>query len=219
MSDRFDAAADDLRRISLEANATPSERVRLIAEQDAGVILVRMAFGGDMLVRTDGAPVEPVALEDLGPNPSQTARAIAERIRLRSELGLKPRDCNALRQREGCTCLQQAIDRLLEVDGVNKKSVIPFAKTLHKEQAAADEKQKRELEAQAKEADLRAKIAQEAQEYKQPAKTSEAATVKRNRTSRKPRRWAERERPDPLSWTAFKNGQQSSSRGMADRKF
>jgi hypothetical protein len=217
---RFDAAAEDRRRINLEANATPSERVRLIAEQDAGVILIRMAFGDDMLVRTDGAPAEPVALEDLGPNPSETARAIAERIRLRGELGLKPRDCNALRQREGCTCLQEAIDRLLEVDGVNKKSVIAFAKTLHKEQAAADEKQKRELQAQAKEANLRAKSAQEAQESSPPPATPQTATVKRPGTSRKPRRRAERERPDPLSWSEFKRGRNGPLiRDILDRKF
>jgi hypothetical protein len=208
---RFDAAAEDRRRGNLEANATPSERIRLIAEQDAGVILVRMAFGGDMLVRTDGAPVEPVALEDLGPNPSETARAIAERIRLRSELGLKPRDCNALRQREGCTCLQEAIDRLLEVDGVNKKSVVTFAKTLHKQQAAADEKQKRELQAKAKEANLRAKSAQKPQESKPPA----VAIAQRPGTSTKPQR---RGRPDPLSWSEFKKGQGGHSIRL-DQKF
>ncbi|MDP9256001.1 MAG: hypothetical protein M3Q31_05535 [Actinomycetota bacterium] len=210
---RFDAAAEDRRRVNLEAHATPSERIRLIAEQDAGVILVRMAFGGDMLVRTDGAPVEAVALEDLGPNPTETARAIAERIRLRIELGLKSRDCNALRQREGCTCLQEAIDRLLEVDGVNKKRVVSLAKDLHKKQVA-------ELQAQAKEADLRAQSAQEAQESKQPVATPQTATVKRPGSSRRPRRRAERERPDPLSWSEFKRGQSGHSiRDVIDGKF
>jgi hypothetical protein len=225
MSDRrSNEAAAARRRHTLDESATLSEKLRLLAEQDQGVILVRMGFDQDLLVRIDGQPDPPTTRmldDDLAANPpSAQANEIVQRIRLRTELGLPRRDCGARLQRDGCSCLGRALDELIDVHGVNREWVVSLSRQIHKKTRAVERERKRTEKAQRKETDRRAK---EAQKAKPALAAPQAATIERTAASPgpapTPRRRRRREPAHPLSYAAFKRGEQLSTRGIMDKDF
>jgi hypothetical protein len=222
MSDRrLNEAAAARRQHTLDESATPSEKLRLLAEQDQGVILIRMGFDQDLLMRIDGQP-DPGPLgkldDDLAAHPpSAQANEIVRRIRLRTELGLPRRDCGSRLQREGCSCLGRALDQLINVHGVNRDRVMSLSREIHKETRAVDRERKRAEKAQRKEADRRAKEAREASKSSSASPAQQAPTVKRAKASPRPgetlRRRRHREPPHPLSIEAFRRSQRGPSVG------
>jgi hypothetical protein len=99
----FARLAEDVRRTFLERYATEHERALLEAASDPGTIVVRMAYGEDLIVRPPGA--KPIDASELPPATDEQSQKILRRVELRSELRLPARKCNTRRPREGCHCL------------------------------------------------------------------------------------------------------------------
>ena len=187
--EQFQKAAEELPQGAVEDGATPSEQLRLRAGPDA--IVIRLGYElepgrSELLVDTTGQPVDEGERVERAETPELTT--IYRRITLRNQLGLPNRDCRARRQREGCRCLSQAIDALLDVQSVNKQWVRSVAKERHTVFVAG---QKR-VERDAKKPEKRAREAQD------PKRSPAAATLDRADAT-PPAPPKKREPPHPLS--------------------
>jgi len=150
------------------------------------VILIRMGFDEDLLMRIDGQPDPPTRRldDDLAANPPNVqANEIVRRISLRTELGLPRRDCGARLQRERCPCLGRALDQLIGVQGVNREWVVSLSRQLHKETLATARERKRAEKAQRKEANRRVKEAREASKSSSASARPHAKTVSELKSS------------------------------------
>jgi hypothetical protein len=209
VSSRLARAAKQFRSRELDATMTDSERKLLDAGPGAIVINLGWALedGSTSLVCN---PRESVDEDNLSAVEKQSSSPRAEQIRRRINLrvkhDLRHADCGARRRRETCRCLTDALDQLVDAEGVTRDEIVSLARTLHRQKRAEDkrveQRQKKALElARARRAQEPTRARAVLEQPASPGASSESVTE-----AKKPKpRPRVLEPADPLSWAAFRD--------------
>ena len=161
----FARLAEDVRRTFLERYATEHERALLEAASDPGTIVVRMAYGEDLIVRPPGA--KPIDASELPPATDEQSQRSSVASSFAPSFASQRASATRVDLARGAIAFERALDLFAERDST-RGEVILAAQRLHREFVAEQRSQRRQLKHRL--AESRAQNARQAFEDEQSLK-------------------------------------------------